>query len=396
MTGRPAAAAGPWRPASPCGRGCLPTGPRPAGRVRQALRIGVFLLLLAQFPWLALTMLAGHRASARAYRWFMRAVLRAVGVHWTARGTDLPTTPVAPLVVGNHTSWLDAVLLPAALPVRLVARADLLRWPVIGWFAAVGRSIPVDRDRLSTLPDSVRRITAALRAGEAVAVFPEGTTWCGAASGPYRPAAFQAALDAGAAVRPVLLRYRAAGPATTAAAFVGPMSAAESLRNVVATRGLTAEVIVLPPLPPHAAPDRRSLAALAERAVDDRTPAAHRCRARRCSVPHTACARPRTPSARPARRGTLCENRLRRTAMSSTYETLTEALVTRIGIDPERLAPDRTFGELALDSMAVVELAVAMDGHTEAPLPLENLAGLTLAEAAALLDAAGTPEAAGP
>ncbi|GAA0366613.1 acyl carrier protein [Streptomyces olivoreticuli] len=75
--------------------------------------------------------------------------------------------------------------------------------------------------------------------------------------------------------------------------------------------------------------------------------------------------------------------------MGSAYETLTEALVTRIGIDPERLAPDRTFADLALDSMALVELAVALDEHTEAVLPLEDLNTLTLAEAAALLDAPG-------
>ncbi|MEV5380984.1 acyl carrier protein [Streptomyces nondiastaticus] len=72
---------------------------------------------------------------------------------------------------------------------------------------------------------------------------------------------------------------------------------------------------------------------------------------------------------------------------SSTYETLTEALVTRIGVDPGQLAPERTFAELALDSMALVELAVALDEHAEAVFPLEGLSGLTLAEAADLLSA---------
>ncbi|MET9415805.1 acyl carrier protein [Streptomyces klenkii] len=72
---------------------------------------------------------------------------------------------------------------------------------------------------------------------------------------------------------------------------------------------------------------------------------------------------------------------------SSTYETLTETLVTRIGIDPERLAPERTFAELALDSMALVELAVALGEHTDSLLPLEGLSDLTLAEAADLLSA---------
>ncbi|WP_171165475.1 acyl carrier protein [Streptomyces sp. I05A-00742] len=81
--------------------------------------------------------------------------------------------------------------------------------------------------------------------------------------------------------------------------------------------------------------------------------------------------------------------------MSNAYEILTEALVTRIGIDPEQLAPERTFKELALDSMAMVELAVALDDHTGALLPLEDLSSLTLAEAAALLSPPDGPAVTG-
>ncbi|MFF4218157.1 lysophospholipid acyltransferase family protein [Streptomyces nondiastaticus] len=298
MTASHPAAAAPWRPLSSCGRGCLRPGPPTVGRLRRTARIAAFLLLLAHVPLVALTRLAGHRVSDAAYRWYMRGILRSVGVRRTVtiREAHAPAGPVAPLVVSNHTSWLDVSVLPAALPVRLVSRADLRRWPVIGWIAAVGRSLYVDRDRLSTLPDSVARVAAALRRGDAVAVFAEGTTWCGAAGGRYRPAAFQAALDAGAAVRPVALRYHVAGTLTTTASYVGSMSAAESLRRTVAIRGLTVDVTVLPLIPPGAAPDRRSLAALAQRAVDAHHPVALRCSMRHCPVPHAVCTRcARTP-----------------------------------------------------------------------------------------------------
>ncbi|MEU3751558.1 lysophospholipid acyltransferase family protein [Streptomyces olivoreticuli] len=304
MTPPHSTAGAPWRPVSPCGRDCLPPGTPTVGRVRWTLRTGAFLLLLAHVPLLALTRLAGHRVSDAAYRRFMRGVLRSMGVRWTVGGTYERTAAVGPLVVGDHTSWLDACVLPAALPVRLVSRADLRRWPVVGWVSAIGRSLYVDRDRLSTLPDSVARITAALRDGDAVAVFAEGTTWCGAAGGRYRPAAFQAALDAGAAVHPVALRYHVAGGPTTAASYVGPMSAAESLRNTAAIRGLAVDVLLLPPIPPGAAPDRRGLAALAERAVDTHSTAGHRCSARHCRVPHAACTRCALPAPRaPDRHG---------------------------------------------------------------------------------------------
>ncbi|MEK8169472.1 hypothetical protein NKH77_05670 [Streptomyces sp. M19] len=68
--------------------------------------------------------------------------------------------------------------------------------------------------------------------------FPEGSTWCGRESGRYRPAVFQAALDAGVPVRPVTTRY--VGPdglLSTAPAYVGDDTLFASLRRVVAARG---------------------------------------------------------------------------------------------------------------------------------------------------------------
>ena len=98
-------------------------------------------------------------------------------------------------------------------------------------------------ERLRRLPGTVAEIAAALRAGQSVLVFPEGTTWCGRTHGRFYPATLQAAIDAGAAVRPVSLRYRLAdGTATTVAAFVGDDTLLASVWRVVGTRGLTVEL----------------------------------------------------------------------------------------------------------------------------------------------------------
>ncbi len=61
-----------------------------------------------------------------------------------------------------------------------------------------------------------------LRAGQTVVAFPEGTTWCGLAYGPFRPAMFQAAVDAGRPVQPLRLTYHHRdGQPSTVPAFVG-------------------------------------------------------------------------------------------------------------------------------------------------------------------------------
>jgi hypothetical protein len=140
-------------------------------------------------------------------------------------------------------------------------------WPLIGAMAAAGGTIFVDRSRPRALPDTVAAVAAALRAGAVVAAFPEGTTWCGASSGTFRPALFQAAVDAGTPVVPVTVGYRQWGGARSAApAFIGDDTLCASLRLVLAAPDLEVSVAAAGALRPAAVGDRRALAKAAEAA----------------------------------------------------------------------------------------------------------------------------------
>ncbi|MFD9050842.1 lysophospholipid acyltransferase family protein [Streptomyces zaomyceticus] len=233
------------------------------GSVRAAVRLtaGLCALLLGILlaPAAGLLPAAGRLALVR--RW-LRAVVRAFGVHVRYEGAPAP--PGGPLlVVANHVSWLDIPLIAAVLPGRAVAKSEVRRWPVLGTLAALGGTLFIDRDGLRALPGTVHTMAGVLADGGRVIVFPEGSTWCGRARGRFRPAAFQAALDAGSAVQPVRIAYRP----TDAAAYVGDDPLGSSLWRVVSTRRLTAVVRLADPLPAARYPDRRALAAAAQRAV---------------------------------------------------------------------------------------------------------------------------------
>jgi 1-acyl-sn-glycerol-3-phosphate acyltransferase len=132
------------------------------------------------------------------------------------------------LVVSNQVSWLDLVALGAVQPLRMVAKSEVRAWPVIGPLARRAGTVFVDRERLSTLLRTVAAVSGALAGGAAIGAFPEGTTWCGLASGRFRPAVFQAAVDTATPVRPVALRYRLTGAGTTTVvSFVGSRSAGD-------------------------------------------------------------------------------------------------------------------------------------------------------------------------
>ncbi|WP_020135187.1 lysophospholipid acyltransferase family protein [Streptomyces sp. 351MFTsu5.1] len=253
-----------WLPSAPCTPGaCLErTGPvtalpRAAGRL-----LAVTALLLAGIALLP----AGRLIPAGAVRWWCRAVVRASGVRVRVSGAAVPTGGV--LLVANHISWLDIPLLAAVRPARMLAKSEIRRWPVAGWLTARSGALFIERDRLRALPDTVAGIAGALRGGAAVAVFPEGSTWCGRAQGHFRRAVFQAALDAGVPVQPVRLRYRVSGgEASTAPAFIGDDSLLTSVWRVVSARGLVAEVGVPEPVAPGCHTDRRTLAATAQAQV---------------------------------------------------------------------------------------------------------------------------------
>jgi hypothetical protein len=143
---------------------------------------------------------------------------------------------------------------------------------LIGRLAAVAGTLYIDRRRPRSLPATVAGVGEALRAGAVVAVFPEGTTWCGRAGGPFRPALFEAAVRAGAPVVPVRLGFTLAdGASTTVAAYIGDDTLLASLRRVVAARGLIVTARAYPALHPTPDSSRRVLAA-AVRAVVRSTP----------------------------------------------------------------------------------------------------------------------------
>ncbi|GDY31882.1 lysophospholipid acyltransferase family protein [Gandjariella thermophila] len=270
----PAATAGThsWMPVSPCGDGCVAGVPLDAGLGRRVFRLAALAaaLLAGLLIGLVVPVLPGRARQAAVRGWF-GAILRATGARLRVHAPDgvagFGAVPGRGLLVTcNHVSWLDIVALNAVQPLRMVAKREIRSWPVIGPLASRAGTLYLDRERLSALPDAVAALTEALRSGSTVGVFPEGTTWCGLAAGRYRPAAFQAALDAGVPVRPVVLRYRRSdGTPTTGAAFVGDATLWSSVRRTVGLRRLVVELHVLDEI--TASADRRALAAATQSAA---------------------------------------------------------------------------------------------------------------------------------
>lgn len=257
-----------WLPQTSCTEACVLSGlgqpgHRAAAAIRSARRVSITVVLLAALPMLAIP-LPGHRTVKRAY---CRMVLRGLGVRITLRGGPIRNLR-GMLVVSNHMSWVDIFVIGAVLPGSFVARADLVDWPAVGLAARMAKVIPIERRSLRSLPAVVDTVVERLRVGHTVVAFPEATTFCGRDFGRFRPALFQAAIDARRPVQPIRLTYHHRdGSPSTATAFLGHDSLWSSVRRTVRTQrtlvSITVKPLQLPVVP------RGELATRCQAAVHD-------------------------------------------------------------------------------------------------------------------------------
>lgn len=167
--------------------------------------VGIPLALVAFVPGIRdIQAGGGERLQARVHRLWSRLMLRIFGIRLVLLGT-LPVGPS--LVVANHISWLDIVMLHAVYPVCFVSKAEIRRWPVVGFLATVAGTIYIHRGSHASRQRANRRLAARLKRGDTVAIFPEGGITPGYGVGRFHGRLLAAAIRTGAPVVPVAIRY---------------------------------------------------------------------------------------------------------------------------------------------------------------------------------------------
>ncbi len=210
------------------------------------------LLVRLVFPWLKPAQRAPYIG------WWSSKLLRVLGMRLQAKGRFRPG---ATLVVANHVSWLDIMAVHALCPrARFVSKADVQRWPVVNRLVSAAGTIYIERERRRDALRVVHQMAQALKDGDTVAVFPEGTTGDGQSLLPFHANLLQAAIATDTPVQPVALRYADAEHAVSPVAmWVGDTTLLQSLWRLALGKGLRVGVTVLPPMgTAHA--DRRALA----------------------------------------------------------------------------------------------------------------------------------------
>jgi 1-acyl-sn-glycerol-3-phosphate acyltransferase len=181
--------------------------------------------------------LSQERRAIRVRNW-ARGVLKWLGIELEVVGAAARRESL--LLVSNHISWLDIVALHAACYCRFVSKADVARWPLLGTLASGAGTLYVKRDSRRDAMRVVHRMAEALKGGDIIAVFPEGTTGDGSSVLPFHSSLIQAAITAGTPVQAVALKIvdRRSGTPSRAASYMGDESLLGSIWRTLRARDL--------------------------------------------------------------------------------------------------------------------------------------------------------------
>ncbi len=128
------------------------------------------------------------------------------GIHLKVLGQPVVCGPA--LMVANHISWLDILVIHAARHCRFVSKSDVRDWPLVGTLATGAGTLFIERTRRKDALRMVKDMADAMRNGDVVAIFPEGTTSDGRELLPFHANLIQAAIQADAPVQPLSIQFK--------------------------------------------------------------------------------------------------------------------------------------------------------------------------------------------
>lgn len=217
-----------------------------------------------------LSLFLTERATTRLRKVWAWSVITVAGIKVDVEGGTPRSGPL--LVVANHVSFFDPLALQSRFPPMVaISTQDIARNPIIGRMFRNAGTIFVDETAFGGIRTMVRGATEALRAGEVVLAYPEGSIRCKPPGGPFPPAVMQSAITAGAPVQPVLIRcvLRDGTPTAQASWYSHDENVVTMFRRVLRIRGLVIQIRSFPVIDAISVGDRRELAVIAKRPLDN-------------------------------------------------------------------------------------------------------------------------------
>ncbi len=181
--------------------------PFPRSRLRAVVRVLLFVMITVTLviPALMLWCLAIERPRARIAQCFFILLSRAMGLQVSITGTPAKDRPL--MLVANHSSYLDIMVLGALMPLSFTPKKEIRSWPIIGFLCVLADSVFVER-RAADMQRVQAEMASRLSSGKVLGLFPEGTTGDGFNVMPFKSGFFSLAENFDLPVQPISIAYK--------------------------------------------------------------------------------------------------------------------------------------------------------------------------------------------
>ncbi len=228
-------------------------------------------VLLSGFDFLLRCVFCPKTSRRRARAVWLQRISRRVLRIFRAEIQTAGTIPSNGLLICNHLSYLDILVLSSLTPAIFVAKREVKSWPVMGWLAQLGGTIFIDRQRRTDVGEVNSEIQAALNDGALVIVFPEGTSSDGKTILPFKSSLLEPATQQKYPLTIGRIQYTLAdGDADAEVCYWGDAVFFPHLLNFLSKRSVRASVRFAP-VQNHST-DRKELAQQLHAAVRELNP----------------------------------------------------------------------------------------------------------------------------
>lgn len=211
----------------------------------------IIMHILLVVPLCILILVSTKNQQERIIRFWCKRLLSIFEIKVEVTGLDTYLVNQKKyLMVANHISWMDIIVIQSIKPCIFVAKSDVASWPLFGWVAQMTGTIFIKRDKVSDIKKALKKMKRRL-IKRSVCIFPEGTSTSGRYLLPFKSNLFQSSIDTNKSILPLCLRYEQNNTYSDKAAFVDDMSLVDSINKIKQEKDIYVIVEVLQPIRPR-------------------------------------------------------------------------------------------------------------------------------------------------
>lgn len=224
-----------------------------------------FIAVIASMAIMVLAVIIIQPFSLHFVQWQVRKLWTRCLIGSTGAKLRLSGYPLKPaelansMMVSNHISWLDTVVMLRLHFVRYIGKIEMLNWPILKNVIKAGGTIFINRKNKKDLISVNQQVATLLSNGATVGLFPEGRTTLGTEILPFKAPILEAARIANSKIYPIVLSYRKENNCLAQEVSFVNVGWLTTVLNTLRLRNLVINVIVLPPVMALDFPDRESL-----------------------------------------------------------------------------------------------------------------------------------------